>query len=131
MEAFLREPADHRHVDYFQSLEKFREQGLPCKHPARLEAALKSDPRFVDLESEVQALTQKEGAGSALDEAKSQRNSHLRLYIVKLFRRYQEKWVQDHRDWKILIRGKEQLSDLCKTDLVQNLCLLIPGRGRL
>ena len=67
MEAFLREPADHRHVDYFQSLEKFHEQGLPCELPARLEAALKSDPRFVELESEVQALTRKEGASSALE----------------------------------------------------------------
>ena len=28
MEAFLGEPADHRHVDYFHSLEKFREPGL-------------------------------------------------------------------------------------------------------
>ena len=39
----------------------------PSLLPARLEAALKSDPRFVELESEVQALTQKEGASSALE----------------------------------------------------------------
>jgi hypothetical protein len=47
MKAFLDEPADHRHVDYFQSLEKFREPGSPCRLLARLEAALKSDPRLV------------------------------------------------------------------------------------
>jgi len=59
MEAFLGEPADHRHVDYFLSLEKFHQQGLPCKLPARLEEALKSDSRLVELKSEAQTLTQK------------------------------------------------------------------------
>lgn len=59
MEAFLREPADHRHVDYFLSLEKFRQQALPCKLPAHLEEALKNDSRLVVLKSEAQVLTQK------------------------------------------------------------------------
>jgi hypothetical protein len=90
MEAFLREPADHRHVDYFQSLEKFHEQGLPCKLPARREAALRSDPRFVELESEVQVLTQKEGTGSALDKAKSQRNRYHKALHRKALLRHQE-----------------------------------------
>jgi hypothetical protein len=122
MEAFLGEPADHRHVDYFQSLEKFHEPGLPCKLPARLEEALKS---------EVQALVQEGGAGSELDEAKGRWNSYHKALYRKTLRRYQKQWVQDRRDWKIVTRGKEQPRGLCKTDLVQNLCLLIPERGRL
>jgi hypothetical protein len=59
MGAFLDEDTDHRHVDYFQSLEKFREQGLPGELPARVEEALKNDPGFVELESEIQALKHK------------------------------------------------------------------------
>ena len=34
MRAFLDEEADHREVEYFQGLEQFREQGLPCQLPA-------------------------------------------------------------------------------------------------
>ena len=129
--SFSRGAADHRHVDYFQSLEKFREPGLPCKLPTRFGKALKSDPGLVELEDEIRALVQEEGASSALDSAKSRRNSYHKALYRKTLRRYQEQWVQDRRDWKILTRGKEQPSGLCKTDLVQNLCLLVPERGRL
>ena len=34
--AFLGEAVDHSHIDYFQSLEKFREPGLPCELPAHI-----------------------------------------------------------------------------------------------
>ena len=60
-----------RHIDYFRSLENFREPGLPCKLPAHLQEALKSDPGLVELEDETQVLVQEEGASSALDQAKS------------------------------------------------------------
>jgi len=33
--AFLNEPGDHSHIEYFQGLEKFRERGLPCELPAQ------------------------------------------------------------------------------------------------
>jgi hypothetical protein len=56
MEAFLDEPADYRHVDYFQSLEKFHEPGFPCRLLARLEAALKSGPRLVALDDNGETL---------------------------------------------------------------------------
>jgi hypothetical protein len=46
-------------------------------------------------------------------------------------RQYQEHWIQERRDWKILTRGKETALDKSKTDFVQSLCLLIPERGRL
>ena len=71
MEAFLREVADHCHIDHFQSLEKFHELGLPCKLPACLKEALKSNPGIVELKNEIQALIQEEGASSALHQEKS------------------------------------------------------------
>ena len=46
-------------------------------------------------------------------------------------RQHQEAWVRERRDWKILTRGKERPHDLCRTELVDNLYLLIPERGRL
>jgi hypothetical protein len=92
---------------------------------------LKSDSTLTELEEKVQALTREGRAGSALAEAKRHRNSYRKTLHCKALRQYQEQWVQDRRDWKILTRGKERPNDHCKTDLVQNLCLLIPERGRL
>jgi len=131
MAAFLDEPTDHSAVNYFQSLEKFHEPGLPCKLPAKVETTLKSDPGLLELKSEVQALKHKEGAGSALDEAKRRRDN----YRVTLWRnaltQYQEKWVQDRRKRIILTRGKDQPSRPDKTDIVQSIYLIIPERARL
>jgi hypothetical protein len=70
LETFLHETTDHRHVGCFQSLEKFHEHSLPCELPAHLEHALKRDPRLLELQAEVQALTDERGAGGALNEAK-------------------------------------------------------------
>lgn len=129
--AFLGEPTDHRHVDYFQSLEKFREQGLPCYLPAYLKEALSRDPRLCELKRKVQALRHRKGPGSALDEAKCQLASHHKALNRAALRNHQERWVQDRRDWKILTQGKQPPSDISKTDLVRNLSLLIPEWGHL
>ena len=127
---FLDEASDQRPVEYFQSLEKFREPGLPCKLSAHLVETLKTDAGLVELKRKVQVLKEKDGLGSALTDV-----NQLKSYQKTLFRtalsRYQNKWVQDRRDWKILTRGKIQPRGIYKTDLVENLCLLIPERGRL
>lgn len=127
--AFLGEPVDHSHIDYFQSLERFREQGLPCELPAHIEESLREDGRLQELEAEVQKLSYKDP--SSLKEAKKRLASYLKALKGKALRAYQEKWVQQRRDWKIVTRGKEQAHDLDRTDLVQSLCLLFPERARL
>lgn len=129
--AFLGEALDHRHVDYFQSLEKFREPGLPCELPAHLEDRLRSEPRLRKLENEIQALKRQDVSGSSLKEAKDRLVSYRKTLKRTTLRQYQQDWTRDCRDWKILTRGKQQAGDLCKTDLVRSLCLLIPERGRL
>jgi hypothetical protein len=129
--AFLGEAPDHRHVDYFQSLEKFREPGLPCALPAHLEDRLKNDARLRELESDVHAIKCQESSGSSLKEAKGRLASYRKTLKQTTLRHYQENWIRDRRDWKILTRGTEEAGDLCKTDLVRNLHLLIPERGRL
>ena len=44
------------HIEYFQSLEKFHEDGLPGELPAHLEEELIQDPRLREPEAELQAL---------------------------------------------------------------------------
>ena len=127
--AFLGEQVDHRHIDYFQSLERFREQGLPCELPAHVEESLKGDLRLQELQAEVHKFTYKDP--SSLKESKKRLASYLKSLKANALRQYQETWIQQRRDWKIITRGKEQAQDLDRTDLVQSLCLLFPERARV
>jgi len=131
LEAFRDKTTDHRHVEYFQSLEKFREQGLPCELPAHLEYALKRDPRLLGLQAEVQALTDERGAAGALNEAKCRVANYYKTLKSNTLREHQEQWIWDRRDWTILTRGKEQPSSLHRDDRLHVLCRLMPERGRL
>jgi hypothetical protein len=131
LETFLGEPTDHDHVNYFQSLEKFREQGLPCELPAHLEHALKRDPHLLELQAQVQALTDERGAAGELKEAKCSVTKYFKTLKRATLRKYQEQWIRDRRDWKILTRGKEQPSSLHQDDRLDALCRIMPERGRL
>jgi hypothetical protein len=123
---FLGENSDHSHIDFFQSLEPFREQGLPYDLPARLEADSNLDPQLCELRENLHKLKLGKGSATTLQEPERRAVSYYKkLYRVRL-REYQKKWVQDRRDWKILSRGKEVPSDTSETDLVKNIFLLIP-----
>ena len=49
---FLSEPAQHDHVNYFQSFAKFCEKGLSSKIPAEKEAAIRRDPQLVEFKNQ-------------------------------------------------------------------------------
>lgn len=129
--AFQNEESDHRHIEYFQSLEGFHEEGLPGKLPTHLEEALHCDAQLCELETEVQTLTRTAAAENALNKAKQRHANHLKKMKSKALRQYQEHWVRERQDWKILTRGRGVAQDKSKTDFVQNICLLIPERGRV
>ena len=129
--AFRDEESDHRHIEYFQGLERFHEEGLPGKLPTLLQEALNRDPQLCELEKEVQTLTRTAGADNALNKAKQRYANRLKKMKSKALLQYQEHWIRERRDWKILTRGRGVAQDTSKTDIVQNICLLIPERGRL
>ena len=127
--AFLGETLKHKHIDYFQGLDQFREPGLPCELPARLEETLKQNPRLQELGEEVRQCPRE--CPTALKHSKQLLASYWKtLQRVALYN-YQEKWVQERRDWQVLTRGKEQHGDLHRADLVESLSLLFPERRRL
>ncbi|OCK97279.1 uncharacterized protein K441DRAFT_675323 [Cenococcum geophilum 1.58] len=126
---FLGEATDHSYIEYFQSLEKFREPALPCELPAHIEDEVKQDEKVQELEEEVRQGSYKDPA--ALRNAKRDLASYLRTRRRLALHEYQEQWVQSCRDWKVVTRGKEQTNDLVQTDLVRSMSLLIPKCGRL
>jgi len=54
--AFLGENSDHHHIEYFQGLERFQEQGLPCELPVDRRESLQQDLDARGPELEAQSL---------------------------------------------------------------------------
>ena len=127
--AFLGEPTTHKHIDYFQGLGRFREPGLPCELPARLEEELKQDTKLQELETEAQQCPR--DCPTALEQAKLLVTSHWKSLKRVALHEHQEKWVQERRDWQILTRGKKQADNPHRADLTHSLSLLFPERLRL
>ena len=97
--------------------------------PAYIEESLRQDRRRQELELDDTKIFEK---GSSTPERVQKRlASYLKTLKGSALRQYQESWIQQRRDWKIITRGREQARDLDRTDLVQSLCLLFPERARL
>lgn len=129
--AFYKEPAEHGHVDYFQSCGKFREKGLPASLPAAEEAAIRQDPRVLDLEGEVQRLQIDCAPPSAIKAAKDKLRACYNKLKKNRYKQYKLEWVRERRDWKVENRGIEQADDQQNADLLEILSSALPYRGRL
>ncbi|MCJ1474750.1 hypothetical protein MMC13_003410 [Lambiella insularis] len=128
---FRDEESDHRHIEFFQSLEKFHEEGLPDKLPSHLEEDINRDPDLSEFEKKIQTLASSRLDDPALRKARQHHANHLKKLKLNALRQYQTHWVRERRDWKILTRGRAAAPDKGRTEFVQNICLLIPERGRL
>ena len=129
--AALDEPAQHDHVDYFQSFAKFHKTGLPTKLPAGEAAAISRHPQFLALESEMSRLKSEHGSPSQIQAAVRQtRACRLRLTRKRL-QQYKLEWVRERRDWKVATRGQGRSEEPAPTDLSDILARVMPERGRL
>jgi len=90
--AFLNEPAQHDHVDYFQSFAKFREKGLLSRLPAHREDAIRRDSQLLEFETEVHRLKRRNGT------AESKVRSYRASLTKKSLQQYKLEWVRQRRD---------------------------------
>ena len=91
MGAFLGEQVDHSRIDYFQSLERFREPGLPCELPSSVKESLNEDRRLQELEADVQKCSYKDP--SRLKASKNNLASYRKKSRRDMLREYQEAWI--------------------------------------
>lgn len=129
--AFLGEDADHSHIEFFQGLERFHEDGLPSKLPAKRIEELKKDPGLLQRQDVVNKLVKSRSSIVALNKAKSELSQHWKTLEREARKTYQRQWVSDRRDWEILTRGKEIAKPQENVDILQCLFQLIPERKRL
>ena len=107
------------------------EPGLPHELPARVEDELGHDPGLCELQERVAILERQGTADSTVGDIRRLISNYRRRLRRKALRSFQTQWVRDRRDWKILTDGKERPSDPSHTDLVEQLSLILPERGRL
>ncbi|KAN0085538.1 AdoMet-dependent rRNA methyltransferase [Elaphomyces granulatus] len=107
---FLGEEAEHDHIAYFQGLRKFREKGLPCELPAQIKASLTRDPKILELKSKVQQLEVENADPCDVSEAKKRIRDYRNSLEAKTLQQYQQDWIRDRRDWKIITRVLKMLS---------------------
>ena len=129
--AFLNEPVQHDHVDYFQSFAQFREKGLPTRLPADREDLIRRDSHLLELESNVHQLQKGSGTAPQVKAAKSRVRSHRANLTRQSLQLYKLEWVRQRRDWKVKTRGKERPLDDENTDLLEILSHVMPEQGRL
>lgn len=88
--AFRDEESDPRHIEYFQSLEKFHEDGLPDQLPAHLLEELKQDSHLRELDAEVQRLRGVDGDNQAFSTAQRGLTTYWKKLNRDALRLYQE-----------------------------------------
>jgi hypothetical protein len=104
---------------------------LPDKLPFHLEQKVLRDPELVGLSRVARTLVRPKDQTRTLSQAKQRYANLLKKLMFAALRQYQQHWVRERRDWKILTRGKQAAQVKSKTDFIQNICALIPERGRL
>lgn len=83
-------------------MEKFHKEGLPDKLPSHLEGDIYHDPELQELEKEMQTFAQTEGGSKARSRPKQRYANRLKKLKNQALRQYQEHWIRERRDWKIL-----------------------------
>ena len=129
--AFLDEPAQHDHVNYFQSFKRFQEKGLPTSLPAEKMAEMQHDARYVELQKEIEQLQHTKAAKGKITAAQNKLRSYRDSLSKVTLQRYQVEWVQKRRDWKVATRGKQRSEAHQQTDLLRILGQIKPERNRL
>ena len=125
------ESSAHSHIEYFQSIDRYLEPGLPQELPACMEDGLNSDLGLRELTGQFASLERAGAESTHIKELRRLISNYRRRLRKKSLRHYQQEWVSARRDWKILSDGKERPNDPSTTDLVQALSILVPERGRL
>ena len=118
----------HRHIEFFQSLERFWEWGLPRE---LLATELERDLHLCEVQNEASNLAKEGSSRSAIKKARKAVYNYRASLHDQALREYQHEWVRKSRHQKIWDRGKQQAKDSRTTDLFRSMCLLIPERGRL
>lgn len=92
---------------------------------------MEREPRLQELQAEIEVLKRVGTQSSTLRETQNELKRYRDKLERKTLRQFQEQWMKERRQWKILSRGKIPATDSHSSDLFNIICSLIPERGRL
>lgn len=115
--AVLGEEDQSAHIEYFQGFESFYEQGFPGELPAEIEAQILQAPELTEIRGRMEQLkVTKVDQEPLAAEKLNYRKTLIRLRLAGL-KAYQNQWLRERRDQRILSKGKEELptgeNDVC------------------
>ncbi|CAL5871597.1 uncharacterized protein PFLUO_LOCUS5850 [Penicillium psychrofluorescens] len=106
--AVLDEEDQSDHIEYFQSYVQFYERGLPGELPADIKESILKNQDMVEMRARMKLFEQSHDEESLKIEKMEYRKTLARKRLLEL-KQYQNRWVREKRDQKILNRGKEEL----------------------
>ena len=129
--AFLREPARHNHITFFQSFERFHWISLPTKLPLERKEAIDRDPAVLELEGRIAILIKQDSPSGDLLNLRAMLSSYRRAFTTKALESHREQWLQTRKETLLLCRGSDVSEHDRIANLFKTLYLVFPERAQL
>lgn len=128
--AVLDEKDQSDHIEYFQSYAQFHERGLPGELPAEIKESILEKPDMVEMRVRIESFEQSDDEESLKNVKLEYRKALVRHRLFEL-KQYQNRWVREKRDQKILNRGKEEPTHLENGIRTRAQMLIMPEIARI
>ena len=128
--AVLDEENQPDHIEYFQGYVQFYERGLPGELTAETKESILDKPDMVEIRDRIKFFEQSRDEKSLKNGKLEYRKALVRHRLFEL-KQYQNRWVQEKRDQKILNRGKEEPMPLENDIRTRAQMLIMPEAARI
>ncbi|KAI2741899.1 hypothetical protein DTO013E5_5321 [Penicillium roqueforti] len=128
--AVLDEADQSDHIEYFQGYVQFYERGLPSELPAEVKKSILEKPDMVRMRDRIDLFERGHDANSLKHEQLEYRKALVRHRLSEL-KQYQNRWVREKRDQKIINRGKEEPRHLENDICTRAQMLIMPEVARI
>ncbi|CAG7932841.1 unnamed protein product [Penicillium olsonii] len=128
--AVLDEADQSDHIEYFQGYVQFYERGLPSELPAEVKKSILEKPDMVRMRDRIDLFERDHDANSLKHEQLEYRKALVRHRLSEL-KQYQNRWVREKRDQKIINRGKEEPRHLENDICTRTQMLIMPEVARI
>ncbi|KAJ5839490.1 uncharacterized protein N7525_004678 [Penicillium rubens] len=128
--AVLDEDDQSDHIEYFQGYVQYYERGLPGELPAEIKGSILEKPDMVEMRAQIESFAQNHDKDSLKNMNLEYRKALVRHRLFEL-KQYQNRWVQEKRDQKIINRGKEEPTHLENDIRTRAQMLIMPEVARI
>ncbi|KAL8732871.1 MAG: hypothetical protein Q9166_002472 [cf. Caloplaca sp. 2 TL-2023] len=126
--AFYNEPAQHDHVNYFQSFAPCHEPGLPTTVPAEYKLAPQQHPEYLSLRDTINRLKKADAIATDIKALRVRCYRQLEKARKNALKEYKSSWVEQQRREKMICQGVVDPRKIESTGLEETLSIIMPER---